>query len=595
MDKVKEILRQAVKYRFWIAVGVSALLPLIAFFLANGKLKAEEEAEKAKIETAHKGVLPYKDGVLPNATYKDLTDARTGVLAKNVDAAWRKLYERQAPLLTWPPEVSERFQRWGEQWPVDVDQVQIDNAINDWVQVYPAHVTAVYKSFRPFDYDTGEGVVAAPSEADLLHPVAYTVDDPPSLGKVWAAQKKLWIEGVVLNVVNTVNKDAEDWDSATIKEVQVLEVANMLAQDQRSIAKGERLKDAPEIQNPATKAAAAAAPAAAPTGAGMTGNEGMMFGGGGSSKDEADAVMVLETKTPATQFDIIPVHLAVLIDQSRIPDLIVGFENSPMAIQILDFEMNVPATPVKKPLKGEQRPMGMGNMMGMMGGPSMSMMRTMQNMMSTPMMQMQGPQGSMMSGMPGMPGQAAAKRKGTDVSKKNLEAFQKKKAEQAKGKSAAAEDDSEAPAPKKVTNPYFNIIEVRVYGQARFYKAPPPLPETPNSASPGAEASADGSAPPADPNTAVEAPKPAAPAKVDAAPAADDDDGDETEDMDKPAAKDAAPAADSDDDDADSSDDADPDDDDADDDDKPKGDAAKDAPKADAVTPPADAAQPKRR
>jgi hypothetical protein len=319
-----------------------------------------------------------------------------------------------------------------------------------------------------------------------------------------------------------------------------------------------------------------------------------MFGGS-SSKDEADAVMVLETKTPATQFDIIPVHLAVLIDQSRIPDLIVGFQNSPMAIQVLDFEMNVPANPVKKPLKGEQRPMGMGNMLGMMGGPSMSMMRTMQNMMSTPMMQMQGPQGgmpSMMPGMPGMPGQAVAKRKGTDVSKKNLEALQKRKSAQSKTKDGE-EDDSEASAPKKVTNPYFNIIEVRVYGQARFYKAPPPLPETPNSASPGAEAPADGNAAPAEANTADAAPKSAEPAKADAAPAADDENDDATpdadeetdnEEMDEPAAKDAPPPTnDSDDDDSDG------------DGDTPKADATKDAPKADAAAPPADAAQPKRR
>jgi len=591
MDQVKEFLRQAVKYRFWIAVGVSALLPLIAFFVANGKLKAETDAETAKVEGAHKGVQPYQNGVLPNRTYKELTDERTAVLAKSVDGAWSKLYERQAPLLTWPPEVSERFQLWGEQWPKGVDQVQIQNAINDWVQVYPAYVTAVYKSFRPFDYDTGEGVVAAPSESDLLHPAAYTVDDPPSLGKVWAAQKKLWIEGVVLDVVNNVNKDADDWDSAAIKEVQVIEVANPLAQDQRSIAKGEKLKEAPEIKNPDAKEAPPAPTVTTTPGAPGGGSMPMptmpmpMLGGAGG-KAEAEAVMVLETKTPATQFDIIPVHLSVLIDQSRIPDLIVGFENSPMAIQVLDFEMNVPATPVTKPVKGEQRPMGMGGMMGMMGNnmtamQSMSMMRSMQNMMSTQGM-MQGMQSMPTMMMPGMMGQPAAKRKGTDVSKKNLEAIQKRNAAaRDKGKSAEEDETKPAIAKKKNTNPYYNIIEVRVYGQARFYKAPPPPPETPESASPGAnapdaEADAD-AATPADPNAAAE------PANTQAAPAddvpdADDDDAEDT--MDKSAADGAAPANASDDADDDS------------DDDKPESD---DAPKDAASTPPADAATPKRQ
>src|SRR5438874_7522442 len=104
MDQVKEILRQAIKYRFWIAVGIAALMPVIAYFATAGSLNAETVAEKNKIETAEKDVKNYTSGNLPNADYTKVVNEKTEVVNKDVEASWRKLYERQAPLLKWPAE-----------------------------------------------------------------------------------------------------------------------------------------------------------------------------------------------------------------------------------------------------------------------------------------------------------------------------------------------------------------------------------------------------------------------------------------------------------------------------------------------------------
>ena len=46
--------------------------------------------------------------------------------------------------------------------------------------------------------------------------------------------------------------------------------------------------------------------------------------------------------------------MSVLLDQNDIQDYLVAFENSPMSIQIMDFEMAKPATRVTKPLQGEE-------------------------------------------------------------------------------------------------------------------------------------------------------------------------------------------------------------------------------------------------
>ena len=70
----------------------------------------------------------------------------------------------------------------------------------------------------------------------LLRPVKFLENKRPSLGDVWAAQRKLWIERTMLDVIAKVNAKAKakDWDSAAIKQIVMLEVANALALDQKS-------------------------------------------------------------------------------------------------------------------------------------------------------------------------------------------------------------------------------------------------------------------------------------------------------------------------------------------------------------------------
>src|SRR5262249_36954105 len=123
--------------------------------------------------------------------------------------------------------------------------------IIEYVTAYPKFVTEVYQTFHPFDLVEGTGVVSAPLEEVLLHPFPFTIETPPELGKVWAAQERLWTQRTLLEVIAQVNKDAKEWNPATIKQINLLEVGNSLAQDQKSIAKGETLNEAPAITDPA--------------------------------------------------------------------------------------------------------------------------------------------------------------------------------------------------------------------------------------------------------------------------------------------------------------------------------------------------------
>src|SRR4051812_5183323 len=109
MDQLKDILKQAIKNRFWIVVGISALLPIIAYAAGPGPTRVRAAADSAAIKGAGADVRNYAGGVVPNGQYKPIVEAKTTDLVKDVNASWKKLYERQAPLLTWPEIVEERF------------------------------------------------------------------------------------------------------------------------------------------------------------------------------------------------------------------------------------------------------------------------------------------------------------------------------------------------------------------------------------------------------------------------------------------------------------------------------------------------------
>jgi len=371
----------------------------------------------------------------------------------------------------------------------------------------------------------------------LLHPFPFTIENPPELGKVWAAQERLWTQRTILEVIAKVNKDAEDWSTATIKQINLLEVGNGLAQDQKSIAKGETLNEAPAITNPA------APPPPTPEGGTDPNNP------GAAAMPTANVDSVFYIKNDSTQFKVMPVMMTVLVDQNHIQDFLVALENSPMTIQARDFELAKPSARVTKPEKGQS--MGgfaMGGMMGERGGMGMMMGRMMggqmrgmtgfgggmANMMrgrmnremmgaGNPMMGMMGRMGGM-GGMGGMmPG---ADHKGVDKRSENrAKKFQEEK--------EAVEKTTQS----SLHDPYYTIVEVKVYGQAKFFNPPPT--ETPEE--PSQSENADGETPKADADAKAKADEPKAEAegKAEEAPKADEEPKAEgkTDDSEKSAAE----------------------------------------------------------
>jgi len=538
MDQVKKFLKILVANRFWILCAVAALIPMIAYFVGSGKIVTATDAKTKDIDSAYKGVDAYKSGKLPNPQWKSLADAKTAKLTEEVNVAWKKLYEKQAPLLKWPVDrVEETLRRWGRKYPDAKEADQIPDMIQDYINFYPEYVTSIRNSFRPFNFQDGKGIVVAPEEAALLRPDKFEISKLPNLDRLWKEQEKLWVSQAVLDVVNQVNKSAQTWDQAPIKQLITLEVACDAALDPMTKTKGVALVDPPKILAPGEEDTAGAEEGAEagggmmggmpgagsgygapPTGGkggmmemGMAGMMGGMGGGGavGGTKTAPDLVQFLPAPEGVENppYFIVPILLTTLIEQDRVADLLVELENSPMAIQVMSLELAKPSIKVQKPEKGDSTMLGYGGMTGMMGGMGgrggmMDMMGGMpgggggyEGMMAGMMGGRGGMGAGMMpgggyEGMMGGMGGMQETRKGTDVRSRD----RRKEREEAE-KSLAKK------ARMSLQDPYFNVVEVSVYGQARFYNPPPP---------PEAAASEGAAAEGGDANPADGAEKPAA-------------------------------------------------------------------------------------
>ena len=528
MDQLKVFLRQCVTYRFWIAVGISLLLPAIGYFVGVGPIvKAKDDMEKS-IKTVKADITKYTTPGIVNSQYQPIVQQKNAALTEDIDESWRKLRSLQEPLLRWPEEVEAKFNRWGRAYPTTVDRSEVTRTLIDYTHVYPNFVSKIYQVFRPFNYEDGTGIVVAPDEKTLLRPAPFSDDNPPELSKVWAEQERLWVVTALLDSVAKINDTvkAKDWSGAIVKQLNLVEVGSQSDQDQKSMAEGIPLVPADVLAAPdGSGAPAAAAAAAPPTPGGMAGMMAGMGGPGGPAGPAAATDEVYYIKTDSTKFKSLPFKMVVLVDQNRLPDFLVGLENSPLTIRIDEAELSRPAAAVTKPEIGERTAnfgmsgglagmMGMGGKMmgggddvrgpggGAGGAAAQNMLRGGGGGGMSPgaMPNTNMSRGGMMGPMGGGGGAASS---GTD--QRGVNKMQERK------------DKEKADKSKKNDKPrvetYTNVVEVTVYGQARFYLAPPP--KAADGSSPGSVPAAGGAAPaPAAPTP------PATPAAPSAAPKA---------------------------------------------------------------------------
>ena len=98
MDQLKEFLRQCIKYRFWISVGVAALFAIIAYFVGSGPVQAKAEKEtrpSSRPPTRTSSSTP--PGTSPTTSTSRSSMRRPAVLTKDVNTAWKSSTSARPP------------------------------------------------------------------------------------------------------------------------------------------------------------------------------------------------------------------------------------------------------------------------------------------------------------------------------------------------------------------------------------------------------------------------------------------------------------------------------------------------------------------
>ncbi len=231
---------------------------------------------------------------------------------------------------------------------------------------------------------------------DWPDPEIYTLptwnaDAAPKSIEVWYAQETLWVYEALISVVAETNKDYDALAKAPVKCVE-----NMLI-GQRAAAEWGTLKTTIGDLTGASAASAmgdmmgsSSMMSSSSMGSMGMGSTGSMGSSGGSAEMQAAENILMgryldgegkpllaDDKPPFAEFNMMPVCLKVVIDQRRVPELLVSCANCAMPIDVKHIRVcpdnNVPfAMPVETTASSDMMGMGGSSTMGSsMGGSSM--------------------------------------------------------------------------------------------------------------------------------------------------------------------------------------------------------------------------------
>ncbi len=78
--QAKEVLRQIIKYRFWISIGVAALFAVIAYFVGSGPIRDKAARRPRRSTAAENEVKKYTSPTIPTKEYKPIVEEKTQVV-----------------------------------------------------------------------------------------------------------------------------------------------------------------------------------------------------------------------------------------------------------------------------------------------------------------------------------------------------------------------------------------------------------------------------------------------------------------------------------------------------------------------------------
>ncbi|MBI3864593.1 MAG: hypothetical protein HY290_22145 [Planctomycetia bacterium] len=203
MDKLKQVQ----KYQFWILLGVALILPLVGWSIARSGFIGEVEERSKTLKGLNDQLVTSNND--PNAEWKKGIDVINVEQSKQKEIAWRTLWERQVPLMIWPPKM-----------PGDPAKIQPVHQ-EYWRTTYRTLVTALRQKYNPYDEDNPTGLFIY-DESQLPAPDVNEWISAPSVPQIEASLEDLWLLDSLLKAITSVNEGASSIFEAQIRQIEAL-------------------------------------------------------------------------------------------------------------------------------------------------------------------------------------------------------------------------------------------------------------------------------------------------------------------------------------------------------------------------------------
>jgi hypothetical protein len=334
MDQLKQVGQFVWKWRFWFVMGISVIIAGVIQPLGTEKVKAMVLRRKSELDAAYNQVTPFTRGEHPNADWQTAIKTLETKAQEEIGTVQKDLFLEQAKRFVWPEAVSAIFSGRPFNTPLDDEGARY---LFTYSQAFPDQIKQLMLVADPItvlpDGSVTGNVVL--NDSAIERP---KFDDTPNSQPAWLAQEQIWIQRAVLEVIQKINAPSKDWYSAPIKQVVAIRLGAG-AVDVRKLA--ERAGDVPLLPlSPMVGEAATSAVTATPA-----------PGAGGQEATGNVATRYLEI-TPEGR--TVPISIALLVDQRRIPEVIAGIETIDFGYVLREVSWSVPSTRINPPTELEE-------------------------------------------------------------------------------------------------------------------------------------------------------------------------------------------------------------------------------------------------
>ncbi len=378
MDQVKKLLAILKKHHFWV-LSVIVLILLGAFYSTSAaKMSKDFQGRKSKLDGEFSNMQGIAGSVDPPNERVIATINRVHAMQfQNVMEGWRYLYDQQKKNNPLPGVLGDEFKDvWGSLEPDEEIPPRYRDTYWIFIRKYIPKILERVDVRRPKNEDALAGEAGAerametiPGGARDMEYVGKVVWDTtsynqllqrfnwqsqPTTTQIRLAQEDLWVYETLLNIIKEMNQDSTSHYNAVVKRIAALDVGKPATQAFAAARNSLGLGGMQAVAPGATPGMEGPPPGAMMEGPsmGMEG-PGMMPGMPTTGRSDAlyvnryvteteEPVPVVEGKPqhPYTEFKMMPIRISLLMDQRKVPELMVKCSNANMPIEVRQLRLN---------------------------------------------------------------------------------------------------------------------------------------------------------------------------------------------------------------------------------------------------------------